>query len=522
MIRGRSLRTLFVLAAGVTILCAVSPAAINPSQVLVLYNSDSPDGLQIAEYYAQAHPGVHLLGLTGVTTNETINAQDYLNVIRPQVMAFLAGTPDIECFVTTKGLPVRIHNTSSSAGYFMWKPFSSLESELTRIDTIDTLAEMGDQAYILPTGHQSVNPYYQASAGFDRGSYGGIRLASRLDGYTADDVIASIDRAQHAVFNPAGQDAVVVIDDDPNAVATLSDRMGYLTSTLSVLGKPYVFDNTDTAIVSAVDPVIGYVSHGVNDGAGGLASGYIDNQLNFNLADGAVFQTYESFNAYSFVEGGNCAGQELLAEWLAAGGTAGVGHVEEPSTGGQNIANEDIFWQMLLGGYTWAEAAWSSIYQLSYVNTVVGDPLMTFRLFVPGDMNGDGLVDGVDIDLLFANLTGSGTPAANPVYDLDGDGDADVNDVAFLIETILGTKPGDFNLDRVVNSADLTRLATNFGGPGSWQCGDANGDKRIDLTDMVILATNYGFVNRGTTPEPATMALLGLAGLAITIRRRLR
>jgi hypothetical protein len=35
--------------------------------------------------------------------------------------------------------------------------------------------------------------------------------------------------------------------------------------------------------------------------------------------------------------------------------------------------------KMLLSGYTWAEAAWSSMQQLSYVNTVVGDPLMTWK-----------------------------------------------------------------------------------------------------------------------------------------------
>jgi hypothetical protein len=37
---------------------------------LVLYNTASPDGLEIAQYYAQVHPGVKLLGLNGVTTAE--------------------------------------------------------------------------------------------------------------------------------------------------------------------------------------------------------------------------------------------------------------------------------------------------------------------------------------------------------------------------------------------------------------------------------------------------------------------
>ena len=130
-----------VLMAGILATCSVCSAALDASNVLVLYNTASPEGQQIAEYYAQVHPGVHLLGVNGVTTDEVINAQDYLDVLRPQVTGFLSGTPDIDCIVTTKGLPVRIHNTSSSAGYFMWKPYSSLESELTRIDTNGSVSQ---------------------------------------------------------------------------------------------------------------------------------------------------------------------------------------------------------------------------------------------------------------------------------------------------------------------------------------------------------------------------------------------
>jgi hypothetical protein len=267
-------------------------------------------------------------------------------------------------------------------------------------------------------------------------------------------------------------------------------------------------------VVAAVEPVIGYVSHGVNDGAGGLASGYIDGQLTFDLAAGAVFQSYESFNAYSFTEGGNRLGQELLADWLAAGGTVGVGHVEEPNTGGQNIANEDVFWQMLLDGYTWAEAAWSSIYQLSYVNTVVGDPLMTFSHSVAGDINGDGVVSADDIDFLVDHF-------GDPAYDMDGDGDTDNNDVTYLVTDILGTALGDYNLDGFVDAADLAVFRDGFGGAGKWSDGDANFDGLVDGTDLAIFRSNYGFGGgEGGVPEPATLGLMGLGALSLITRRR--
>jgi hypothetical protein len=100
--------------------------------------------------------------------------------------------------------------------------------------------------------------------------------------------------------------------------------------------------------------------------------------LNITLANGAVFNSWESYNAYSFTPGGYTGTQGQVAQWLAMGGTAGVGNVQEPGASTSSVANEDQLFLMLLSGKTWAEAAWSSLEQLGYVNTVVGDPLMTW------------------------------------------------------------------------------------------------------------------------------------------------
>src|ERR1700687_3259541 len=61
-------------------------SAIDGSNVLVLYNTNSPDGQQIANYYAGLHQGVQLLPISGVGTSDDISADDYLNIIRPQVL----------------------------------------------------------------------------------------------------------------------------------------------------------------------------------------------------------------------------------------------------------------------------------------------------------------------------------------------------------------------------------------------------------------------------------------------------
>ena len=425
---------------------------------MVLYNADDGaqgDGFQIASHYAQTHPGVSLAGLTGINSvltgsyNEQISGSDYLSVVRPQVLSAIAGvSSEIDVIVTTKGLPLKIDAGSQPGGNtsFNWRRWSSLESELTRIDSIDSIDKMGDQ-FIL-TGFPEFdttlpsNPYYNTGGPFVRtGSdpvNGDIRLSSRLDGYSVPSVNAAIDRAQQVFVVPFGQ--YIVADDDPTAgVDQITDGAGPGPGLLNVVGtagQAFVYENTDAATTMAPGPVIGYVSHGTNDGSGGLQSGYIENQLQFQLADGAIFQTHESFNAFSF-DASHSQTQGLVAQWLEIGGTAGLGHVEEPFSGPDNVTNEDLLYQTLLpangaapgdSGLTFVEAAWNATRQLSYVNTVVGDPLMRFQAWLPGDANLDGSVNILDFLIMQQYWLQPGD-----VFDGDFNNDGSVNILDFLI-----------------------------------------------------------------------------------------
>lgn len=203
---GRSFAGLCVLV-GVCAFCP-SAAAVDSSNVLVLYNTASSDGLAIANYYAQVHPGVRLLGLNGVSTSESITADDYLNTIRPQVLPALTSSTDV--IVTTKGLPLRIQVTEPEPSSVWpnpptytdpngvlhvistWKSYSSLESELADVDRVSSWQMMGDQS-TTQAGHFAGNPYYQSNSAFSHASVG-TRLTARLDGYTANQVEAAIDR----------------------------------------------------------------------------------------------------------------------------------------------------------------------------------------------------------------------------------------------------------------------------------------------------------------------------------------
>lgn len=83
--------------------------------------------------------------------------------------------------------------------------------------------------------------------------------------------------------------------------------------------------------------------------------------------------------------------------------------------------------------------------------------------------------------------------------------------------------PGDTNGDGVVNLTDLNNVKNNFGSPSPPAVGDTDGDGDIDLTDLNAVKNNFGATapaSAVSVPEPASaiVALIGLAGLAA--RRR--
>jgi len=169
-----------------------------------------------------------------------------------------------------------------------------------------------------------------------------------------------------------------------------------------------------------------------------------------------------------------------------------------------------------------------------YIET---DPAFTINVlpsYITGDFDHDGDVDDKDIDAL-CDFIRDGLPY-DPEYDISADGTSGGSDsvvdlldldyhVHSLVETTIGngTEYSDFNLDGLVDTTDLTRLATNYGDDDwKWDDGNANRyiDTDIDNTDLTILATYYGFVaSVDAIPEPATMSLLA-AGTATMLRRR--
>ncbi len=134
-----------------------------------------------------------------------------------------------------------------------------------------------------------------------------------------------------------------------------------------------------------------------------------------------------------------------------------------------------------------------------------------------GDTDLDGDVDQDDADLLTTTLTG-GTD--QPQFDVDENGTINQADLDLLDALLMG----DIDGDGFVGITDLNVVLANWNQTTPPGDGDASGDGFVGIEDLnaVLAVWNVGSQPPPAvvTPEPAALMLMGLGGLAITVRRR--
>ena len=138
-----------------------------------------------------------------------------------------------------------------------------------------------------------------------------------------------------------------------------------------------------------------------------------------------------------------------------------------------------------------------------------------------GDANFDSTLNATDIDETYS-LIGNDLGAANIFNDVDRDGDVtDQQDVDALVREVFQTEYGDTNLDGKVEPADLTLMKLSWLGTGlGWAQGDFTGDGTVGPADLTQMKLHWLFGSGGAgIPEPTSLALIALGGLALLRRR---
>jgi hypothetical protein len=159
--------------------------------------------------------------------------------------------------------------------------------------------------------------------------------------------------------------------------------------------------------------------------------------------------------------------------------------------------------------------------------------------YLPGDTNRDGVVNSLDIDAIYQHLTVAPPGYTNwprtlltwspalAQYDVNGDGSVSQADVTYELNTYFLTSYGDADLNKASDFQDFQTLLNHWQATGAgvgWADGDFNGDGVVDFLDFQNLLNywNPGGWNfaPAQAPEPVSLALLGLGGLAILRRNR--
>jgi hypothetical protein len=112
-------------------------------------------------------------------------------------------------------------------------------------------------------------------------------------------------------------------------------------------------------------------------------------------------------------------------------------------------------------------------------------------------------------------------------YDVNGDGAVTQADVTYELNHYMHTSYGDANLDRATDFVDFQALLSHWQASGpsiGWAEADFNGDGTVDFLDFQLLLNywNPGGWNFAPSqvPEPASLSLLLLGGLALLRRSR--
>lgn len=315
-------------------------------RVLVVINENSPESIEIGNYYAKKRsiPDVLICRLK-CPVREHIALSEYKDQIRDPLRRYLSRNnlkSSIDYIVLTKGVPIR----------------GDGNDERYSVDSMLTLL-WKDDIHL-----RQDNPYFESKKHFSYKDLG-FYLVTRLDGYTVADVKGLIDRA--LIAKP--QKGLFLFDTDAARIG--QEGYSWLNDLQEIAVKLLEEKKLTCKAVSDTFPggekgLMGYYTWGSNHRKFDSAK-YIGNSFH----PGAVAETIVSTSARTFNP--TTGGQTLIADLIHTGVTGVKGYAAEPYA--FSMAQPQILFDRYTSGYNLAESYYAASPFVHWMDIIVGDPL---------------------------------------------------------------------------------------------------------------------------------------------------
>jgi len=462
-----------------------------PDSWLVLYNLNSPDSAAWAVWYRDQWgiPGDHLLGLDASLDEDLTNLNAVQSQVITPVRTYLADNPEIEetimGIVLGYGLP----------GHYGSPP---LVPGIGGYSVANALQDMHDDG-VPPASQKEVNadcPHMEGDILPRDGRLTKARMATgkymvtRIDGPTLDAAMA-LTNAAKVLSSPSNSlhgEYVMYDYHDPDFPPS-SDEWYWLRAAVEspeLADLPWMEFDLDGQTAPSVPWMDAFRFN--------IYKLYGWSEADFDSPEpgpgsrvlGFDFNSFGAVTVRSTINEGGL----FVPNALAAGYAAAIGATGEPQCCVGPFP--DTLLASLREGWTLGEAFYLANPYDDWMWTLVGDPLLVIpnwfdAVLEPiaatdtrgGDVNGDGVVNGLDIQSFVGVYTGViDDPAAVAAADLSGDGQVDDDDAYMFFAPVLH---GTYDWDVLKGTAD------------------ANGDGRVDGADIDMFVHMLVF---GTEDQP--------------------
>ncbi len=358
---------------------------------VVIYNSAVPDSVALAKFYAQQRsiPRDHLIALT-CSPDEEISREEYdATIAEPLRTIFkerawwtlrkgaegheIVSASTIHFAAIMKGMPLKIRSTTATYVGDQWGPGPVATHNEASVDS-----ELAVLPFLVRQISGAIpNPYFQNFRAIKDFDGPAMLLVCRLDAPTAATVRRMIVDAIAA--EKSGLWGRAYVDGSRNSANgfEMGDQwMAGIVQQLHKVGIPVVYDDLPTVFPDGYPVTDCSLYYGWY--AGSVVGPFAN--PDFRFLPGAVAVHIHSFSANTL--------RDEKANWVAPllvhGAAASMGNVYEPYL--QLTPHLDIFNDRLLHGFTFAESAYMSIHAVSWMSTMVGDPLYRpFASWLPID-----------------------------------------------------------------------------------------------------------------------------------------